>query len=152
MTMPSFARLAAIGGIALAATGVAYAQMAPEEAVETRKNIMKSVGAATGVGGGMAKGEIAFDAKVAGSVIATYVAAAHTFDDYFPKGSQDVGGTKAAPAIWEDRAGFEAELAKFREAADAAAAAKPGDAESFQPLFGAIAATCRSCHQNYRTR
>lgn len=148
----SLFRIGVVGAAILAATGVAMAQMAPEEAVETRKTIMKSVGAATGVGGGMAKGEIAFDAKVAGSVIAAYVAAAHTFDDYFPEGSENVGGTKAAPAIWEDRAGFEAEVAKFREASEAAAAAKPADAESFQPLFGAIAATCKSCHQNYRTR
>ena len=133
----------------VAAAGIAMAQMAPESAIEKRKNIMKSVGAATGVGGGIAKEEIAFDPKVAKSVLATYLAASHTFPDYFPEGSES-GETKAAPAIWEDRAGFEAQVAKFREAADAAFAADPKDLEAFKPLFGSVAANCKSCHEQYR--
>ena len=145
-------RLAATSAVVLAASGIALAQMAPEEAVQTRQNIMKSVGAATGVGGGMAKGEIAFDAKVAGSVLATYVAASHTFDDYFPEGSENVGDTEAKPEIWSDRAGFEAKLAEFRESAEAGAAAKPDSLEAFQPVFGAITQSCKSCHQNYRVQ
>lgn len=47
-------------------------------------------------------------------------------------------------------AGFKAAMDKFKADAAAAAAAKPRDLQSFQQVFGAVAANCGACHQKYR--
>ncbi len=68
----------------------------------------------------------------------------------FPPGS-DQGDTKALPAVWTDRAGFEqananivTRLRALRAAADA------GDAAAFATAFQQTGAACGSCHRTYR--
>ena len=118
--------------------------------IVVRQNIMKSVGSAAGVGSGLLRKQIPFDEKSAGLVLATFSSAGHTFGDYFPDDSKEGNKTEAAPKIWEDKAGFDAEVKKFRDLADAAAGSKPSDLASFQKAFVGIAASCKSCHEGYR--
>jgi len=71
----------------------------------------------------------------------------------FPAGSDTGHETKALPAIWTDRAGFEKDAANMAAAADkltelAAADDKAGFATQFQ----ALGATCGACHRAYRAR
>ena len=74
--------------------------------------------------------------------------AALGFGHMFPDGSQTGAETEAAPAIWSDRAGFDAAVAKF--AADTSVTIT--DLGSLKQAFGAVAANCGSCHKAYRTK
>ena len=97
----------------------------------------------------MIKGELPFSPAVAMAVFRNMHAVGYTFGDYFPEGSQ-TGETRASPRIWEDMAGFQAAVAKFRTDAEAAIAAEPQDLQSFQAAFGTVAQNCQSCHETYR--
>lgn len=138
--------------LALVAGSVAPTAIAAEDPITTRKAIMKSVGAAAGAGGGMLKGEIAFDPKVATLALATMNAASHSFGDYFPEGSDSGMETTASPKIWEDMAGFSEKLTKFQADAQAAVDSKPATLEAFKTAFGNVAQNCKGCHETYRIK
>ena len=72
------------------------------------------------------------------------------FPARFPAG-RGSGDTRALPAIWTDRAGFEAangnmltQLRAFQAAANA------GDQAAFGAAFQQTGATCGACHRPYR--
>ena len=123
------------------------AHAAPNASVD-RQALMKNVGAATKVAAGMVKGQVPFDAVAAQLAMRTMNNAALGFGHMFPDGSQTGAETEAAPAIWSDRAGFDAAVAKF--AADTSATIT--DLGSLKQAFGAAAANCGSCHKAYRTK
>ncbi|SHL61729.1 c-type cytochrome [Roseibium suaedae] len=133
----------------------ASAAFAAGDAITTRKTIMDSVAAAAGLGGGMMKGEIAYTPAAGKAAIMSMAAASHSFGAFFPEGSE-AGDTTAAPAIWSDAAGFEAALAKFAAASDAAVQASgkdgPADVDAFKAAFGPIMANCKSCHETFRVK
>lgn len=123
------------------------------DVITDRQAVMKENGKHVGVLVKMVKGEEAFDA-------ATVLAALTALNDNvqkidvaasFPAGS-DKGDTTASPKIWEDMAGFEAEMDKFKAATAAAVAAPAQDIEALKPQVGAIGQTCSSCHQTYRIK
>ena len=76
------------------------AAVAQSNVIETRRNTMKGVGAATRIGTQMSKGEIPFDAAKAKEVLATYAKAADVMHTYFPDNSKTGGETTASPKIW----------------------------------------------------
>ena len=82
-------------------------------------------------------------------------AAAVTFGDYFPEGS-NTGDTTASPKIWEDAAGFQAALTKFSDATGAAMAAAgkdgPADLDAFKAAMGPVMGNCKSCHEGFRVK
>ena len=114
-----------------------------------RQNIMKNVGAATGVGGKMMKGEMDFDPVTAQLIFNTMNAAANGYGYLFPEGSETGNETEASPKIWEDRAGFDAAVAKF--AADTSGI-QITDMDSFKAAFGAATKNCGSCHEAFRVK
>jgi len=66
----------------------------------------------------------------------------------FPAGSE---GGEALPTVWSDRAGFEAQAAGYKAAADRlVAAAGAGDKAAFAAAFGEVRASCASCHATYK--
>jgi cytochrome c556 len=68
----------------------------------------------------------------------------------FPPGS-DRGETRALPAIWSDRAGFERVADAFVPAAAAlVAAAESGDAARLGAQLQATGQACGACHRPYR--
>lgn len=74
------------------------------------------------------------------------------FPARFPPGS-DKDGSRALPAVWSDRAGFEqananmvAVLGKLRDAAAS------GDAGATATAFRETGGTCGACHRNHRAR
>ena len=74
----------------------------------------------------------------------------------FPAGTQQGAAgidTRALPAIWTDRAGFDAALAAMgpRLAALREAAAS-GNVANFQAAVQATGAACGDCHRPYRAR
>ncbi len=71
----------------------------------------------------------------------------------FPPGSDKGGDTKALPAIWSDRAGFEKYASDARAAATRLAeAAKAGDADAVAVQFKALGEQCGGCHKHYRAK
>lgn len=128
---------------------------AADDPIATRQAIMSSVGAAAGLGGGMMKGGIDYTPAAGKAAIAAMRAASVSFGDYFPEGSES-GDTEAAPAIWSDRAGFDAEIAKFVAASEKAMAASgrpgPADLDAFKAVFGPVLGSCKSCHEGFRVK
>ena len=84
---------------------------------------MDNNGGGGAVAGGIMKDEIPYSPAVAKSVILAWAAAPTAYGSFFPEGSIDPARSHASPKIWEDAAGFQAELDKFK--ADTAAARRP---------------------------
>jgi len=71
----------------------------------------------------------------------------------FPPGSETGGDTKALPAIWSDKAGFDKDAAAFNAAAARLAqVAATNDKAAFAAQFEAVGETCGACHRTYRAR
>ena len=132
----------------VSAPALADGHAAKADPAKERQDLMSNVGFATGTGAKMLKGEIEFDALTAQMVMKTLNSAAHGFGYMFPEGSEEGHNTEAAPAIWSDRAGFQAAVAKFM----ADTGGNVTDKASFQSAFGAATANCGTCHKAYRVK
>jgi cytochrome c556 len=130
---------------AIALAGAALAQTAHDG----RKAAMKTFGGQSKIIGDMLSGNTAFDAAAANAAMVAMQAAAAPLPELFatPETSPD---TRALPAIWENKADFDARLAKFTGDINAGVAASPQDQAAVQAAFGTIAGNCSSCHEVYR--
>lgn len=141
-----------LGALAFAAT----AAPAADDPIATRQAIMDANGAAAAVAAGMLKDEIAYSPVVAKAAIAALNATAHSFGAFFPEGSADPARSAAAPAIWEDAAGFDAAIAKFSTDVAAALEASgkdgPPDKAAFQAAIQPVLGNCRTCHEAFRLK
>lgn len=126
--------------------------IAADEPQVVRQEMMKKVGEAIGEMAKMVKGEADFDAAKALAALTTISEKAATFGEHFPAGSETGMETEAAPAIWSDRAGFDAKLAAFKTSADAAVAAAPAALDGLKKLFGPLTQNCGACHETYRVK
>ncbi len=112
-----------------------------------RHELMEGVRDGAEVVGPMLKGEVEFDAAAAMQTLETWKDVGEKFGDLFPAGSE---GGEAAPAIWEDREGFDAALVKWQDATGAAIAANPQTLDEARASIGPIFDTCKNCHDTYR--
>jgi cytochrome c556 len=135
--------------VAALAVGVAAAA-AQQDPIKARQELMKSNSAQARVGAAMVKGDTPFDLAKAKAIFTTYESNSEKLKGLWPAGS-DKGDTKASPKIWQDKAGFDGELAKFASLAKAASASVT-DLDSFKTQFGAIGKECGACHQTYRLK
>ena len=134
----------------LAAIGVATIAVAGDDPRVVRSETMKGVREAVKPLGGMMRGDVAFDADTVTKSLATFNEAASTFGSLFPEGSDTGMDTEAAPAIWTDREGFDAALARFASAVENAQAAAPTSLDEAKPVLGPVLQACKGCHDNYR--
>jgi cytochrome c556 len=125
--------------------------VAQSDPIAERKNAMKAVGAATGLGAKIAKGEEAFDAAKVQGIFKVYVDAAKKVPTLYPANSKTGGDTSAATKIWEDEAGFKAAFVKFEADATAGGTAAT-DLAGFRTAFGNVTRNCGSCHETYRIK
>jgi cytochrome c556 len=114
-----------------------------------RHELMESVGKAAKPVGAMLKGEADYDWSTVETSLQTFKDVSGKFGALFPEGS-DTGDTEAAPAIWEDRDGFNQALQEFADAAAAALAAAPATLDDAKPVLGGVFKTCKNCHDTYR--
>jgi cytochrome c556 len=136
--------------VAIAALGVT-AVVAQGDPIAARKAMMKSNGQAAGQGAKFMKGEEPFDLAKAQAIFTTYQKAGAEYGKLFPDNSKTGGDTAALPAVWENRADFNAKLAKFgADAKDAAAKVK--DEASFKAVFPEVQKNCGGCHNTYRKK
>jgi cytochrome c556 len=70
----------------------------------------------------------------------------------FPEGSEGPG-SRALPAIWENRMDFMDKVSEIQSATAAlVAAAESGDEGRIEAALGTVQGTCAGCHQPYRAR
>ena len=99
----------------------------------------------------MAKGSAPFDLVIAQASLKTLANAAEKTPLLFPDDSKTGGGTAALPAIWENKADFNARFAKFsKDVAEAIAATK--DEASFKAVAPKVFENCGGCHELYKAK
>lgn len=141
-------------GVLLASTAMVAlpaSAASPEEIITMRKANQKRV---SDLFGNVKK------ALDAGATAGSQVEAVKEIDDrthlikgYFPPGTETGGGTKAGPAIWTNRAGFDAAADTYVAAFDKLLTlAQANDTPGFTAQFAAAGATCGACHRNFRER
>jgi len=141
-----------VASIAIAGvTAVSTLSVASADAIADRQAKMKTVGKSMGVVGKMAKGANAFDAQAALAALIAMKEAAQDFETLFPDGSGE-GNTEAAPAIFTDRAGFDAKNVAFRATLDKVSAGAPADLAALQMSVGELGQSCGGCHKAYRVK
>jgi cytochrome c556 len=144
-------RTFAVAAVLAALTPLAaQAQFAkPEDAIKYRQSSFSVLATHFGRIGAMVNGRIPYDAKIAGENAALVATLAKLPGAAFPVGSETGMNTRAKPEIWKDTAKFQAAYEKMvAETAKLPAAA--GDAGTLKTAFGAAAATCKACHDDFR--
>ena len=134
---------------ALFAVAIAFTAVAGEGPQHERHELMENVGKAAKPLGPMLKGEAEYDCATAEKSLHTFKKVSGKFGGLFPEGS-DTGDTEAAPAIWEDREGFDQALQEWADATAAALEAAPATLEDAKPVLGGVFGTCKNCHDTYR--
>lgn len=128
--------------------------LAADDPIAVRKALMQANGSGAAIAGAVMKGELEYSPVIGKAAINASAAAAQAFGDYFPEGTLDDERTTAAPKIWEDMAGFQAELDKLKSATQAAVEMSgkdgPADAEAFAAAMKPVLGTCKNCHETYR--
>lgn len=123
------------------------------DAIEDRQAKMKIVGKSMGIVGKMAKGQTDFDGEAALAAFVAMKEAASGYETLFPEGTETGGDTEAAPAIFSDRAGFEAKQADFIADLEAVTAASaPKTVAELGASVGQVAQNCGVCHKAYRVK
>ncbi|MBN8812908.1 MULTISPECIES: cytochrome c [unclassified Sphingomonas] len=90
------------------------------------------------------------DPKALGFAARALAGWARAIPGMFPAGS-GAAPSEAQPAVWSDRAGFEARAADYAAAATKLAElAKAGDKAGFAAQFGEVGKACKACHDAYR--
>lgn len=128
------------------------ASVASADAIKDRQDKMKIVGKSMGIVGKMAKGETEFDSEAALAAFVAMKDAAEGYETLFPAGTETGGETEAAPAIFTDRAGFEAKVADFEASLVKVTAAAPESVEALGALVGEVGQNCGVCHKAYRVK
>jgi cytochrome c556 len=139
--------------IVLAAAVVAFgvtAVLAQSDPIAARKQLMKDNGAQSKVARDMIEGKEPFDLAKAHKVLATFAAANDKGKGLWPDNSK-TGDTASLPAIWENKADFDAKLAKLSSDSKAADD-KVKDLDSFKAVMGDVGKNCGGCHNTYRKK
>jgi cytochrome c556 len=141
-----FATKALAASLALIA-GMAFAEVeATDPLVIAQKDLMKSFGGAAKALGGMASGEVAFDAAAAAAAKAVLVAGSADIAVKFEKAGVDPAST-AKPDIWTN---WDAFLVKAKGLTDAATALDVASVDGIKAGMGGVGGACKACHTDYR--
>lgn len=138
-------RFGLIGAGIAVALGAAVVAEAQSPLIEARQNVMKQQAGANRVIVPMVRGEQPFNLAAAKQAASTLVNTAKQIPGAFPPGSE---GGNALPAIWQNKADFDAKAKNLENAATRLAAAN--DEAAFKAAFPAVGQACGGCHQPYR--
>ncbi|MBC7143261.1 MAG: cytochrome c [Rhodobacteraceae bacterium] len=146
--------LAGLTVAAIALAGAATAQDAPfAREIKARQGIMVYRSIQLGVLGGMAKGEIEYDAEAAQKA-ADNLAAAVMIDAsmLWPMGSDNSANpaSTALAKMWEDGAGIGDKARAMNEAATAMQAAAGTGLDGLKTAMGPLGEACSGCHKAFR--
>lgn len=120
--------------------------------VKDREAVMKANGKAMGALSAYVKGEKPFDAADVMVQLTKLSEDAQKMDmaTLWPAGS--AGDSESSPKIWEDPAGFQAKIDKFKADTASAVAAAPADVDALKMQVGAVGQNCASCHETFRVK
>ena len=140
-------RLIAAGVVmAMTISGVAFAQSAT---IKQRQAILKGWGDASKPVGAQLRGQTPFDLAATQALLNRIIEGSKTLPDLFPEDSKTGGDTEALPAIWEDKAKFNAGYTKI--GADATAAlALIKDEATLKSEMPKVLSNCGACHRVFR--
>ncbi len=136
-----------------AATGQDAADKALAGATKARQAQMQLYAFNLGLLGGMAKGDIPYEASAAGAAAGNLASLARLDQSLiWPEGSDEMGveGSRALPAIWENLPDVIAKNEALITAASAMETAAGTDLAALQGAMGAIGESCGACHKAYR--
>jgi cytochrome c556 len=129
--------------------GIALAEVeATDPLVIAQKDLMKSFGGAAKTLGGMASGEVAFDAAAAAAAKDVLVTGSADIAVKFATAGTDPA-SESSPAIWTS---WDAFLIKAGGLTAAATALDVASAEGIGAGMGAIGGACKDCHMEYRVK
>jgi cytochrome c556 len=137
----------------LAVTVLAFgvsAVVAQGDPIAARKALMKANGDQNRAATEMLDGKRPFDVEAAKRVLTTFADSGEKSKALYPDTSK-AGDTAALPAIWENKADFEAKLTKFASDSRAAAAAVTS-MDAFKAQIAEIRKSCGGCHTPYRKK
>lgn len=139
--------------IALLSAGAAQAQFQkPEEAVKYRQSTFSVMGTHFSRLGAMANGKVPFDAQKAQEDAAVVLMLSRLPWAGFTPESQKLA-SKAKPELWAEMGKVKAGADKLMTAAVALdAAAKTGSLDAVKKTFGEAAASCKACHDSYKSK
>lgn len=129
----------------------ATALVAQSDPIAARRALMKANGDQSKIATDMLEAKTPFNLEAAKKVLATFAEAGEKAPALFPDNSKTGGDTAALPPIWENKADFNAKLAKFATEAKAAAAATT-NLDTFKAQITEVRKNCGGCHQTYRKK
>ena len=132
--------------IALAALTMSTAIANADPATE-RSELMKGVREAAKPVGAMLRGDAEFDQERVMESLQVFADAADKLGGLVPKGSE---GGEAAPAIWEDPAGFQEQIDMWSQATADAIEARKRTLDEAKIALGPVLKSCKRCHDSYR--
>lgn len=136
----------------VAPAGAVFAQDA-EAAIKARQGQFRILALNLGVLGGMAKGEIEYNAESAQAAADNLVTVASLNQSFnWPEGSDNmsVDNTRALPAIWDNIPDV---LSKWDDLGTAAGEMQTAAAEGPEAIGAAlqkVGGACKACHDDYR--
>jgi cytochrome c556 len=137
-------------GVAVLAFG-ATALVAQTDPIAARKALMKANGDQNRIATEMLEGKRPFNLDEAKKIFVVFAEAGEKAPALFPDDSKTGGDTAALPPIWENKADFNAKLAKFASESKAAGEATK-DMDTFKVQMTEVRKNCGGCHQIYRKR
>lgn len=122
------------------------------EAIAARQHLMKRQGGDLKVLIDMIRGKAPYDGAKASAALRALAITSAEIPDLFPADSKTGHKTRALPAIWENKADFDAKAHKLHQ--DAIAAEGPGGESlvSLKAAFSTVSDGCNACHDKYRRR
>ena len=122
-------------------------------AVKARKAHMQLYAFNLGTLGGMARGNIEYNAEAASAAASNLAALANLSQRayWLPNTAVgDVEGSRALPAIWQDGSTAGAKGMQMAEAATALAAVAGDGLDALRGAMGPVGGACGDCHKAYR--
>ncbi|WP_299298726.1 cytochrome c [uncultured Tateyamaria sp.] len=139
--------------LAAAAFAGSHANPALEGAVKARNAQMSVIAYHTGLLGGMAKGDVPYDAATAVAAAENLAsAAAMKRAVLWIEGTEQgaVAGSRAKAEIWSDAAGFEEKAVALEAASSAMITAAGTDLDALRAAMADVGGSCGACHKAYR--
>jgi cytochrome c556 len=144
-------RTVVVVGTLLLGVGAVVAQM---DQVKQTQTVMKGNGKNAGALAAMVKGEKPYDQATVDAAMAQFEDTIKKFPTLFPdsiKGMKPEGDYYASPKVWEDKAGFQEQIASFSKVVSDAHG-KIRDLDTLKAALPVIGKQCGGCHETYRVK
>jgi len=142
-----------VAGVLLFSMSMVVNAVEPEDAIEYRQAVMKTIVWNMKPMGTMVKGKMPFDAQAFAKRAENLAFLSKLPLEGFVSGSYK-GDTDAKPTISDNWHNFKAKMANFeKEATELAKVAKTATAlKEVRSQFGDTAKTCKACHKRYKSK